>query len=123
MTEAGTLVGTSAARLMLPAGRHHSRADEHSRRVPGDPPGRHPGGQDRDDDRSGAERHRVDQCPPVGECLSRRTGPLGATPIANLEVALGTHEVIWRHPQLAERRQTVVVTAQSPLRLVMDLNK
>jgi len=39
-------------------------------------------------------------------------------------MTLGTHEVIWRHPQLGERRQTVVVTAsKTPLRLTIDLNK
>jgi hypothetical protein len=47
----------------------------------------------------------------------------GTTPFANLEVPLGTHEVIWRHPQLGERRQTVVVTAKTPVRLQIDLNK
>ena len=49
--------------------------------------------------------------------------PLGTTPIANLDVPLGTHEVIWRHPQFGERRQTVVVTTKAPVRLVMDLRK
>jgi len=48
---------------------------------------------------------------------------LGTTPIANIEVPLGTHEVVWRHPQFGERRQTVTVTAKAPLRLVMDLRK
>jgi PEGA domain len=48
---------------------------------------------------------------------------IGSTPIANLEVPLGTHEVVWRHPQLGERRQTVVVTTRAPVRLQMDLNK
>jgi hypothetical protein len=48
---------------------------------------------------------------------------LGTTPLANLEVPLGSHEVIWRHPQFGERRQTVVVTAKAPVRVVMDLSK
>ena len=48
---------------------------------------------------------------------------LGTTPVANLDVPLGTHEVIWRHPQFGERRQTVVVTTKAPVRLVMDLRK
>ena len=46
-----------------------------------------------------------------------------STPFANLEVTLGTHEIVWRHPQLGERKQTVVVTAKAPLRIVMDFNK
>jgi len=48
---------------------------------------------------------------------------LGTTPLANMEVALGSHEVIWRHPQMGERRQTIIVTAKSPLRVVMDFSK
>jgi hypothetical protein len=48
---------------------------------------------------------------------------LGTTPFANLSVPVGTHEVIWRHPQLGERRQTIVVTAKTPVRLVVDLRK
>ena len=49
--------------------------------------------------------------------------PVGQTPIANLDVSIGTHEVIWRHPQLGERRQTVVVKAQTPARIGIDLNR
>jgi hypothetical protein len=48
---------------------------------------------------------------------------LGTTPFANLSVPIGTHEVIWRHPQLGERRQTVVLTAKAPVRLVVDLRR
>ena len=48
---------------------------------------------------------------------------IGTTPLANIEIPVGSHEVIWRHPQLGERRQTVVVTLKAPVRLVMDLSK
>lgn len=48
--------------------------------------------------------------------------PLGSTPLANISVPVGNHDVIWRHPQLGERRQTVRVTAQTPSRVAMDLN-
>jgi hypothetical protein len=34
---------------------------------------------------------------------------VGETPLANVEVALGEHEVVFRHPQLGERRETIVV--------------
>ena len=47
----------------------------------------------------------------------------GQTPIANLQVGIGTHELLFRHPQLGERRQTVVVTAKGPNRMTMDFNK
>jgi len=32
---------------------------------------------------------------------------VGQTPISNLLVAVGTHEMVFRHPQFAERRQTI----------------
>ncbi len=48
---------------------------------------------------------------------------LGTTPLANLDVPLGTHEIIWRHPQLGERRQTVLVTTKAPVRVGTDLSK
>ena len=48
---------------------------------------------------------------------------LGTTPIANIDVPLGTHDVVLKHPTLGERRQTVLVTAKSPVRLVIDLSK
>jgi hypothetical protein len=49
--------------------------------------------------------------------------PLGSTPLANLTVAIGDHEVIWRHPDLGERRQTVRVGAGAPARAGVDLNR
>jgi len=45
----------------------------------------------------------------------------GTTPFANLQYRLGPHEIVWSHPQLGERRQTVVVNAKTPVRLVVDL--
>jgi hypothetical protein len=35
--------------------------------------------------------------------------PAGQTPLANLSLPIGTHEIVFRHPQFGERRQTVVV--------------
>jgi hypothetical protein len=43
--------------------------------------------------------------------------PVGPTPLANLDVALGEHRVVFRHPQLGERRQTVIVRADAPSRV------
>ncbi len=42
---------------------------------------------------------------------------VGTTPLANLSVPVGTHEIIFRHPQLGERRQTVTVKARTPVRV------
>jgi PEGA domain len=48
---------------------------------------------------------------------------VGQTPIANMLIAVGSHEVVFRHPQLAELRQIVVVTANGPNRIAADLTK
>jgi PEGA domain len=42
---------------------------------------------------------------------------VGTTPLANLPVVIGSHEIVWRHPQLGERRRTIIVTAQEPVRV------
>jgi hypothetical protein len=39
---------------------------------------------------------------------------IGTTPLANLAVPIGTHEIVFRNPQLGERHQSVVVKAKSP---------
>jgi hypothetical protein len=35
--------------------------------------------------------------------------PAGQTPIANFSLPIGTHEIVFRHPQLGTRKQTVIV--------------
>lgn len=47
----------------------------------------------------------------------------GQTPIANLPIAVGTHQIVFRHPQFGERRQTVTVTAKGPNRVSVDLTR
>jgi hypothetical protein len=49
--------------------------------------------------------------------------PVGQTPIANLSLTLGTHQIIFRHPELGERQQVLVVTASGPNRVAVDLTK
>lgn len=48
---------------------------------------------------------------------------IGETPIANVLVPIGAHELLFRHPQLGERRQTIVVTKAGPNRMAVDLTK
>ena len=36
----------------------------------------------------------------------------GETPLANLEVALGTREFVFKHPQYGERRLTATITTR-----------
>jgi len=46
---------------------------------------------------------------------------VGETPIGSIQVAVGTHEIIFRHPELGESRQTVTVTASAPAKVGVDL--
>jgi hypothetical protein len=48
---------------------------------------------------------------------------VGETPIGNLSVPVGAHEVIFRHPDLGEQRHAVSVTATAPARLSVDMRK
>jgi hypothetical protein len=48
---------------------------------------------------------------------------LGETPLGNLRVPIGSRELIFRHPDLGERRATVLVTLKEPARISMDLRK
>ena len=50
-------------------------------------------------------------------------GDLGTTPLANVALPIGSHEIVWRHPQLGERRRTVSVTARTPTRVGMDFKQ
>jgi len=48
---------------------------------------------------------------------------VGQTPISNLPLAIGQHEVVFLNPDLGERRQKIVVTARGPNRITVDLTK
>jgi hypothetical protein len=121
--ENGTVVGTtSAAKVMLPAGRHDlvvsntALGFEAPLRVE-IPPGKSisvtmpvPNGS-----------VSLNALPWANVSIDGKE--FGTTPVANVELPIGNHEVVWRHPQLGERRQTVTVTVKTPLRLVMDFRK
>jgi serine/threonine protein kinase len=48
---------------------------------------------------------------------------IGETPIGNFAVAAGSHDVVFRHPELGEQRETVLVTLKTPVRLSVDMRK
>ncbi len=48
---------------------------------------------------------------------------VGDTPIAALRVPLGTHDVVFRHPQLGERSITTIVRADAPAAAAVDFTK
>jgi hypothetical protein len=49
--------------------------------------------------------------------------PVGETPLANLSVPLGQHEVTFRHPQLGERRETALVQSGLVTRVSATLGR
>jgi hypothetical protein len=49
--------------------------------------------------------------------------PVGETPIGNLSVPIGPHEIVFRHPQLGEQRHAATVTLAGPTRVSVDLRK
>jgi copper chaperone CopZ len=48
---------------------------------------------------------------------------VGVTPLGNVAVAVGNHDVMFRHPQFGERHRTVVVGARTPARVAVDLTR
>jgi hypothetical protein len=48
---------------------------------------------------------------------------IGETPLANVDIPIGEHEVIFRHPELGERRQSVTVRADGPARVTATFDR
>jgi hypothetical protein len=48
---------------------------------------------------------------------------IGETPIGNFAVPAGSHDVVFRHPEFGEQRETVLVTLKNPVRLSVDMRK
>ncbi|MEN3337158.1 MAG: hypothetical protein V7647_834 [Acidobacteriota bacterium] len=46
---------------------------------------------------------------------------VGETPIGNLAVAIGPHEIVFKHPQFGEKRHAISVTTGAPVRLSVDM--
>jgi hypothetical protein len=49
--------------------------------------------------------------------------PVGETPIGNLSIPLGEHEIVFRHPQLGEVRRTAVVRSDAVTRVSANLQR
>ena len=48
---------------------------------------------------------------------------IGETPLGDVSVVVGPHEIVFRHPQLGEQRHAITVTAAAPARLSVDMRK
>jgi hypothetical protein len=46
---------------------------------------------------------------------------IGDTPLANVMQPIGDHELVFRHPQLGEKRQPARLTLKDPLRVSVDM--
>jgi hypothetical protein len=123
VVENGALVGTTrGGRLALPPGTHQLELvnDELGYR-----------GTQTVEVRSGVDT-AIDVSLPQGT-LSLNATPwaevlvdgrsVGETPIGNLTISIGTHDVVFRHPELGEQRMTAVVTMSGPTRLTADMRK
>jgi PEGA domain len=48
---------------------------------------------------------------------------VGDTPLANLSLTIGTHQLVFRHPSFGEQRQEVTITAGAPARVSVDMRR
>jgi hypothetical protein len=123
LREGGKVIGTSETeRLMLPAGDHEIEFDNEAL-----------GFAVRKTVRVAAGRMAAAKIDVPNGILSINAQPwaevwvdgerIGETPIGNLPRRIGSHEVVLRHPEFGERRQTVVILVDKPTRIGVDLRK
>jgi hypothetical protein len=121
--EKNELVGTtSSARTMLPAGRHEIRlvnqalGFQESRRF----------------EVTAGKTTNISVTPPKGELSANASPwadvfvdgkPIGQTPLGQILLPIGSHEIVFHHPQLGDRQQSIVITAKGPNRASVDLSK
>lgn len=121
--EQGRLLGTNDAdRLMLAAGRHEIEFVNDAlayrvSRVVQVPPGR---------------TAAVEIEAPMG-VVSLNAAPwaevwlqgkrIGETPIGNLSMPIGPHELVFRHPEFGEKRHAISVTLGAPVRVSVDMKQ
>ena len=121
--EGGQLLGTtSASRLMLPAGRHDLEIVNTAAEF------RAPLRVDIEPGKTSAPAVSIPNgvlsvnALPWAEVVIDGK-PAGTTPLGNISLPIGSHEIVFRHPQLGERTRTVSVTARTPVRVGMDFSK
>ena len=47
----------------------------------------------------------------------------GETPLGNVTVVPGEHEIVFRHPQLGERRERIIVRPETSGRVAVSLQR
>jgi hypothetical protein len=120
--EDGRLIGTSAGALAVPAGRHNldvvnEKFGFRSRQTVDVRPGQTatltvalPNG-----------RISINAVPWAEVWIGGTL--IGDTPIANHSLPVGEHEIVFRHPQLGERRQTALVRSDVMARVTANLQR
>jgi hypothetical protein len=121
--EEGSLLGTNASeRLMLPAGRHQldlvNTGLEFRQRVTVQVT---PGSTSTTAVEVPNGTLSVNALPWADVWIDGRA--FGSTPLGNLSIPIGSHEIVWRHPQMGERRRTVAVGAAKPVRVGVDFSQ
>ena len=121
--ENGALIGSSQSeRIMLPAGRHVIETvnstlgyrSTHTVQVS-------PGASASIRVEAPSVSVDVNAVPWAEVTIAGRT--LGTTPLGNVQVPIGAQEVIFRHPQLGERRIVATITARGPNRVSLNMNQ
>jgi len=120
--EAGTKLGTSDAPIELTAGRHRLELVSEELQFRS--------AETVDVRASG--RVRVQPAIPRGTANINATpwaevwidgAASGETPLGNLSLAIGTHQIVFKHPQLGEQTRTLVVTTAAPARLSVEMKQ
>jgi hypothetical protein len=121
--EDGNLIGTTnAARVMLPAGKHSLQLVNRSLGFEANLPVNVPAGKSISASVSLPNGTAfLNALPWANVSVDGRS--LGTTPLANIELPIGAHEVVWTHPQFGERKQSITVHVKTPVRLVLDWSK
>ena len=123
ISEGGNLVATGrVAKIMLPAGRHTISLANDALQYETERTVDVAAGQTANLRVDAPKAQMSVNARPWADVVIDGAG-VGQTPLANLPVTIGAHDILFRHPQLGDRRQTVVVTAKGPNRIAIDLTK
>jgi PEGA domain len=121
--EEDRLIGTNAIdRIMLPAGSHALRLVSRQLNFEGKQTVQITGGQMRVVKPDLPNGTLSINALPWAEVLVNGERK-GETPIGNLSVPIGQHEVVFRHPQFGEQRRSVTVTTGGITRVGVDLRR
>jgi hypothetical protein len=121
VSEGGRLLGTSENQIMLAPGRHQLRFTNNALNYQGSQTVEiEPG-----------EVYKMSLDPRGSANINAQPWAevwidgvrVGETPIANVSIALGVREIVFRNPQFGERKLVTTITGGSPAALSVDFNK